>query len=772
LARLASLKPRFFTSPEIPLRSYTYEFPLLPPCEVTPLSSFPLTYYDAKFEGVTAHDAQSVSEDIYHQNELVPVEIFLVALETLRTFDFVQVSDDLLKEIDVPRTISGMTYADRYWKTETLPSVVGERKPTTRPRSPVRPKDLYQMGTTQVSQPRFTPSFWDLIFVLLQPPMELGVTESLLIPGELYPYQAEGVRFLISSEHALLADDMGTGKTVMTIVALKILIRDNKAKRALILCPPSILYEWRRHLADWAPELVACFVRGAQGARSHTWRTPAHVYVTTYDTLKNDLERELLKKGKESFFDVVVIDEAHHIKNPNTKRSRAIKKLTPRYRWALTGTPIQNKIEDMAALFEFIHPGLISSFDLHQERIKKKVAPYFLRRRKQDVLKDLPPKLKDDVWLEMSEEQKREYVRVEREVQTGLEGLGEKITRQHVFAQMQRLKQICNFPANSGMSPKLEMLKDQLEDIVESGSKIIVFSQYVDQGTRKLEAGLKPYGLATIVGGQSDKVRMQAIHEFKNRPDVPILIVSTRSGGEGLNLTEASYVVHFDHWWNPAVMWQAEDRVHRRGQTHNVNIYSYWMLGTIDERIYRILEQKGLLIQNVVDGLAETTIEELFTMDDLLEMVGVKKTAPARPTFDPRQWQHLGREQVRQRLLQISPREFEDLVERLMHYLGYPNVKVTKRSGDGGIDVLSTRLTEKGVERVAVQCKRYRNPVGVQIAREFLGAIRDDASIVKGYLVTTSEFTSECIGFCLRHQIEMIPGIKMADYVQRFGLEM
>jgi len=148
----------------------------------------------------------------------------------------------------------------------------------------------------------------------------------------------------------------------------------------------------------------------------------------------------------------------------------------------------------------------------------------------------------------------------------------------------------------------------------------------------------------------------------------------------------------------------------------------------------------------------------------------MKKVAQKKPAFDPQQWAHLSLQQIQQKLLQVSPKEFEDLVARLIHYLGYPNVKVTKRSGDGGIDVLSTRFTDYGIERIAVQCKRYRTPVGVDVAREFLGAIQDDKSIVKGYLVTTSEFTRDCINYCQRHNIEMINGVRMAQYTKQFGL--
>jgi superfamily II DNA or RNA helicase len=767
---------------ELPIISIVDDMALLWPENTSSPVNFPSTFSENQGINISLQNHFSPLEvpsnefitDYLDGNTLLPVSSQTLPLSILGpTSPSIQISENLLVKISYPQNISGMLYSERYWKSEAVPEYKRERsrKPGKK-QNLVRPKSLHEFLGLQFPRPRFIPSFWDLIFVLLQPPLAFGKTDSLLLPHDLYPYQIEGVRFLVSNNHALLADDMGTGKTVMSTVALKILMRMNTVKSALILCPPSVLFEWERHIADWFPEAIVCRVRGSQDVRSLEWKIPANIHLTTYDTLRIDIDNGLLSKDKWNSFDLIIVDEAHHLKNPTSGRSIAIRSLRPKYRWALTGTPIQNKIEDMAALFEFIYPGLLTQYDLYPERMKSKVAPYFLRRRKSEVLKELPPKIRQDIWLDMSEDQRVEYIQTEKEIQNEIRNLGSQVTRQHIFAKMQHLKQICNFPSNKSRSPKLDTLKEQVEEISSSGNKVIVFTQYVEQGIRKLEPSLSSYGTAVIIGGQSDSNRKIEIEKFKNLEDIPVLIASLKSGGEGLNLTVASYVIHFDHWWNPAVMWQAEDRAHRRGQTQNVNIYSYWMNETIDERIYEILKKKGLLIEDMVDGLSEDSIDELLTMEDLYEIVGIKKDAKDRTIFDPKKWQNLSVEQIRQKLFEISPREFEELVERLMHYLGYPNVRVTKRTGDGGIDVISTRITENGVERIAAQCKRYRQIIGVPIAREFLGAIQDDTSIVKGYLVTTSDFSTECITYCLRHNIELISGLKMADYVKRFGLEI
>jgi len=710
----------------------------------------------------------------------VKVDVFDSRIETA-----IKISSALFEELTLDKlSIFGMNYADKHWRKIAMPKDDNAHEQKREKSKGQKREDTFvepkkRGRKSKIEQPM--PSIWDLLFAVLQPPLTFGQAENLLLPNSPYPYQWQGIKFLMDNDHALLADDMGTGKTVMTIVALKILIQQTKVHHVLILCPPSVLYEWKRHLDEWAPELTSYLIRSPQKeVRKSLWETPMHVYVTTYDMLKGDIENSILPKGSLEHFDVVVLDEAHHIKNMKSKRFRAIKQLQPKRRWALTGTPVQNKIEDLASIFEFVYPGYLTSFDLRPEQIKERIKPYFLRRRKKEVMPELPPKIYEPIELELDEEQDVAYRQAEAGIREELSALGDKVTKQHIFAKLTILKQICNFAPRKSSSPKTESLKERIEEIIASGekenigngNKVIIFSQYVNEGVSKLEKLLEPYGVAKIVGGQTDAVRRNEIEKFKKRKDVPVLIASVRSGGEGLNLTEASYVVHFDHWWNPAVMWQAEDRVHRRGQTKGVNIYSYWMKDTIDDRIRQKLREKGILFEKIVDGLAEEGVDELFTVNDWLEIFGVKNVEVAKkPVIDIKIWQSMSLSEIREKLYEVTPTDFEELVRELMHYLGYPNVKTTKKSHDGGIDVLSTRNTTDGIERVAAQCKRYRGNVAVHTARDFFGAISNDKSIKQGFLMTTGEFTAECLQFCQSSgMIRAISGIELAKYVQQFGL--
>ena len=627
-----------------------------------------------------------------------------------------------------------------------------------------------------------SPAVWDLLFAILQPPVVFGQSVTSLVPNQLYPYQWEGTKFLFDNVHALLSDDMGTGKTIMTIVALKILIQQAKIQRALVLCPPGALYHWKDEISKWAPELMAYLIHAPQrNVRKALWNTPMHVLITTYDTLRSDIEYDILSKDQYSFFDIVILDEAHHIKNTKSKGFHAIRKLQSRRRWALTSKPIQNKIEDLASIFEFVYPGYLTPFDLRPEQIQASIQPYYFRRRKIDVLPELPPKIYEPIELELDEDQEIAYRRAEAEIREELSALGDKITKQHIFTRLPILEQICNFAPRKFSSPKTDALIEQIEEIiaggenesVEDGNKIIVLSQYVDEGVSKLERLLEPYGIAKIFGGQTDALRSSEIKKFKERKDIPILIASDRLGGEALNLSEATYVVHFDHGWNPAVMRLAEDRVLQRGQTKGVNIYSYWMKDTVDDRVQQILREKGISFEQAIDGLLADKIEELITIDEWVEILGVKNIKTAvKPITDTKTLRSLDLLEIREKLYEISQTAYEELVQELMHSLGYPNVKVTGRSHDGGLDVISSRNTENGVERVVAQCRHHRKPVDVHTARDFLAAISNDKSIKQGFLVTTGEFTNECLQFCQSNEIiRAIPGIELARFVKQFGLQ-
>ena len=471
-------------------------------------------------------------------------------------------------------------------------------------------------------------SEYDLLWPVLEPPIALDEHQvgdearPERLPAQLFDYQVEGVRFLCANPSALLADEMGTGKTVMSCVALRLMVRSGKVRSALIVCPLSVLAVWDDHLARWAPELRVTAVHGGTKSRWRDWRSPAHVYLTTFDTLRGDVLAErggepLLDVAARSRFDLVLLDEAQSIKNADSGRTRAVRKLTPNWRWALSGTPVENRIDDLVGLFSFVRPHLLAPGVPWEPGVaRERVAPYVLRRTKRDVMSELPPKVRQDVWLEPDDGQRVALEQLEKEGALKLEGLEANQQRIHVFSILADLKRVCNFAPGSNTGPKLRAVRERVEAIREAGGKVLIFTQWVQRGLNELCEGLGDLGIVRFDGSMTAAARGEAVRKFREDTEVTAFLATVQSAGVGLTLTEASYVIHFDHWWNPAWMWQAEDRAHRRGQTDPVTVYSLWMAGTVEERIHQILETKGLLHEQVTEGLSAERMAELIPVEE------------------------------------------------------------------------------------------------------------------------------------------------------------
>ncbi|MDF5706519.1 MAG: SNF2-related protein [Nostoc sp. S4] len=483
---------------------------------------------------------------------------------------------------------------------------------------------------------------WDLLYPSLCPPLLFDFDEIDFF-RDLRNYQVEGINFLVQNTSALLADEMGTGKTVQTVNSLRILFRQGKIHCALIICPLAVIGSaylseetgksegWDGHFYNWAKELLVTVLRDNREQRKIDWQTPAHIYITTYDTLRNDLRDEILKEIDFKKIDCVVIDEAQKIKNRSSKVAQSVRKLLPKYRWALTGTPIENSIDDIISIFEFVKPGLFKlATDYLPQQVKSTIAPYMLRRLKRDVLKDLPEKIYQENWLELDSHQKVEYENAlnagRSKLETSIHTESDFQVRSHIFALITKLKQICNFANGKQTSPKTELLIDYIETIAANSEKVLIFSQYVPEGIDKLERLLqkKGIGFVSYKGGMSEQQKSQAVSDFRNKPDICAFIGTFKAVGFGLTLTEASYVIHFDHWWNPAVMQQAEDRAHRIGQANKLTVYSFWIRDTIEERIKKKLYDKRSLIEKVIDPLAQEAFDNIVTTEEWLDMFGVK----------------------------------------------------------------------------------------------------------------------------------------------------
>jgi SNF2 family DNA or RNA helicase len=440
----------------------------------------------------------------------------------------------------------------------------------------------------------------------------LASLDSLDWPHTLFPYQKVGVDRLVQSSCLLLADEMGLGKTIQTIAAIRLLNAASVIQSCLILAPTGLLRQWRHQLRDWAPEIKISTIVGRVGERRAAWEAPARVYIASYESVRSDLAMRGPHGPGQRHWDLVAIDEAQRIKNPTSSLATAVRALKRTRSWALTGTPLENRLDDLVSLLDFVAPG---RFDPSQMMVglRQLISEVQLRRRRNDVLQDLPPKLSSIVYVELTSRQRAAYRRAEREGLMRLEGLGRELRITHVLELILRLKQICNFCPESGESTKLIDLKSRLELVRNAGEKTLVFSQFVEEpfGARRLARDLDAFSPVLLVGDIDPASRTKRVADFERDPRRQVMILSLRAGGSGLNLTSASRVFHFDRWWNPAVEAQAEDRTYRIGQDRPVHVYAYVCNNTIEDRIEEILSEKRALFADIIDGVDARALRRL-----------------------------------------------------------------------------------------------------------------------------------------------------------------
>lgn len=439
-------------------------------------------------------------------------------------------------------------------------------------------------------------------------------------PRPLFPYQIDGVRALLAHPSLLLADEMGLGKTIQAIAALRLLFAYSGANAALIVAPVGLVLQWRRELRQWAPELRLSTILGSPATRAETWRAAdAQVFLCGYETIRSD-RYDPAVGGRD--WDVVILDEAQRIKNPNTEVSSSVKQLRRRRSWALTGTPLENRLDDLLSVLDFVAPGRFdpNSYALGLRRLLGEVQ---LRRRRANVLADLPPKLSVPILLDLASAQRVAYGRAERDGIVRLAALGKELRINHVLELILRLKQICNFCPETGASSKLADLRERLAEISAIGERALVFSQFRADpfGIERLARELHDYNPLVLSGQLSLEARSDVVREFEQNETHRLLLLSLRAGGVGLNLTAASYVFHFDRWWNPAVEAQGEDRAYRIGQTRTVTVYAYVCANTIEERIAEILTDKRQLFADLVEGVSIRHIRRL-DLPTLLSALG------------------------------------------------------------------------------------------------------------------------------------------------------
>ncbi|MEK0245432.1 SNF2-related protein [Bifidobacterium mongoliense] len=506
------------------------------------------------------------------------------------------------------------------------------------------------------------------------------------LAGVLRPYQADGFRWLstVSDQGfgGILADEMGLGKTVQ-MLSLLVDRRDRSRRYGpdLIVCPASLVYNWTAECSKFCPDLDVVPVAGGKASRRDALRRAKDAYapcraqdgradavcardapdvlVTSYDLLRRDIEDY---RGLDCF--CMVLDEAQYIKNHATQSSRAARSVSALHRFALTGTPIENRLSELWSIFDFLMPGMLGSythfrkrFELPilsgdadaQRKLQAFVRPFILRRLKADVVKDLPDKIENVITVQLEGEQRRLYAALEQRLRASLlkqHDMDFTTGKIQVLAQLTRLRQVCCDPrllyanadgATTGTdvpggaaargrmpSAKLDAIEELVSTCQDAGRKMLIFSQftsYLDLIAQRLRRDEVQYDV--ITGATPKRRRVELVDQF-NRDDTPVFLISLKAGNTGLNLTGACVVVHADPWWNAAAQEQATDRAHRIGQTQDVNVYQVVAKDTIEERIVSLQHEKSDLASRFVDSSASTNGASIsrLTRDDLLALLG------------------------------------------------------------------------------------------------------------------------------------------------------
>ncbi|MBL8797960.1 MAG: hypothetical protein JNM56_28945 [Planctomycetia bacterium] len=411
-------------------------------------------------------------------------------------------------------------------------------------------------------------------------------------------------------------DFIVTHNTMQTIVSLRLMFHAGLIQRALLVCPKPLVPNWSRELKLWAPDLPFEVINGDTKTRRAMWNVSnCPLKLVNFELLTRDadiVDRDDLK------FDVVVLDEAQRIKNRESKTAQVVRSIRRERSWALTGTPVENRPEDLVNLFAFVDPERIPS-DTPPRQLARLTSDCILRRTTDKVLTEMPPKIIRDTYLELTPAQRESYAMAEKEGVIRLNNLGDTITVQHVFELVMRLKQICNFDPVTGDSAKLERMQADMVEVAESGKKAIVFSQWVEP-LEAIAKALKDLGPLQYHGRIPHPERQPILDQFRNDPKKHVLLMSYGTGSVGLNLQFSNYVFLFDRWWNPAIEDQAIKRAHRLGQKEPVFVTRFVVQDSIEGRIAAVLDKKRELFNELLEqngppvqlGLSQDEIFGLF----------------------------------------------------------------------------------------------------------------------------------------------------------------
>jgi superfamily II DNA or RNA helicase len=679
----------------------------------------------------------------------------------------------------------------------------------------------------------------DILRLMLQPDadtvFETAVRAGLQIPPgiDVWGFQRKGIAWIVESAHLLsdleddpedlgarhrygrlIADEMGMGKTIQAIAAMVYLIREGKIRHTIVVTPKSVVKQWQREIERWGPQLKVTEISGSATVRAAAWKSDAHVSIVSYESFAKDYVDGSHGGPRCRTWDLVVADEAQKIKNPKTEKSRELKALPRKLSWALTGTPVENKTFDIASIFQFV----CGDARLFADRNENEVGPedeevvairrmVMLRRRIDDHMEDtLPPLTRQDIPVEIGAAQQKEYDDRLAAALKDLEDFGEADEQQwnmKARGHITRLLQICNSTIEGPPdSSKSEVLLEEMEELLASGRKALVFSKFRNgpAGIAALAERLRKGGVKTALyhGGTSQTERSRlslAFGPVDLRPaemnaiadDEPqVLCLIFQAGSTGLNLQGANYVFLYDPWWNPAVESQAIGRAYRQGQRFPVTAMRLIATGTVEERVVEVLARKTAEAAIVVDhdreleehdhlerifqSFSSADYRDVFGLTDRPRQASRGKGAAERVL---RRREQAGGLAEASRIvpsaataregIAVAPsdqgwKDFEERCRLAAVALGWSDARLTARGGDGGLDVIGSRPPGRGPEFIGMQAKRWNKRVGASHVRNLHG-VRDNWGLQRErsriVLVSSAGFTREAVAEAKVYGIEL-----------------
>ncbi|MEE9382080.1 MAG: SNF2-related protein [Nannocystaceae bacterium] len=472
------------------------------------------------------------------------------------------------------------------------------------------------------------------------------------LTAKLREYQRSGYAWLWQLHEnnmtGILADDMGLGKTVQALALLTRAKEIEGPVPSLIVCPTSVLSVWRQEVKKWAPSLSVLTWHGSDRGENRRLLKKVDIVVTTYAVLRRDIE-DLAKIR----FRYAIIDEAQYIKNWNTSTAKSTKQLNAEHRLALSGTPVENHLVDLWAIFDFLAPGFLGKLTDFQksyvrpiedgnvnvlESLRARVRPFIMRRRKEDVASELPPKTEQLIYVQFGRTQLGLYNRILKaarsEIQGRIDDMGIEKSQMTILAALTRLRQVCTDPRLLGLpegttvppSAKLEAFKEIITECVGSGRKTLVFSQFVEM-QKLIGAALKELEVDYLWLHGGTRNREELVEQFQQKSGPPVFLISLKAGGSGITLTEADTVIHYDPWWNPAVEDQATDRAHRIGQDKPVMVYRLVVESTVEQKMVELGDQKRKVAESALGR--DTKVGKKLTMLDVERLLESPAAAPS-----------------------------------------------------------------------------------------------------------------------------------------------